>query len=180
MAKTLTALLSQPRNATILLILFSLGALGTAFTSQYVFGLAPCKLCIYQRWPYGIVIALALIGLLLSGRAQASVLLLCAATLLGDGAIAVYHVGVEQAWWPGPSGCSANFGGAKTLDDLRRQLMATAPVRCDEIAWSLFGVSFAGYNAIFATLAAAFAAMVGHKNIVKKWEKAEKSGPKNK
>jgi disulfide bond formation protein DsbB len=35
--------------------------------------------------------------------------------------------------------------------------MGTAPVRCDEIAWSLFGVSMAGWNLLASLLVAGYA-----------------------
>ena len=37
---------------------------------------------------------------------------------------------------------------ATTIEDLRAQLLAAPIVRCDEIPWSLFGVSIAGWNAV--------------------------------
>ena len=63
---------------------------------------------------------------------------------------AVYHVGVEQKWFAGPSACTAsapgNSSGAMTLEEMKRQIIGTAPVMCDRVQWSLFGVSLAGWN----------------------------------
>jgi disulfide bond formation protein DsbB len=61
-------------------------------------------------------------------------------------AFAFYHVGVEQHWFAGPSACTASGGGALTLEEMKRQIIGTAPVLCDRVQWSLFGVSLAGWN----------------------------------
>lgn len=138
-------------------MLASIAVLGTALVSQFWGGLQPCDLCIYQRWPYVATIVLGAAGLFLAGiPARRIVLILCGAVFLVGGAIAAYHVGVEQHWVQGPAACSGG-GEATTIEDLRRQLLATPIVRCDEIAWSMFGISMAGYNVIASVLLAGFA-----------------------
>ena len=37
-------------------------------------------------------------------------------------------------------------GGAMTLEQMKQQILGTAPVLCDRPAWTLFGVSLAGWN----------------------------------
>ncbi len=69
-------------------------------------------------------------------------------------ALAFYHVGVEQHWFAGPSACTAAAGTPTTLEALKAQLLHQQPVRCDEPAWSLFGISLAGWN-LLASLAMA-------------------------
>jgi disulfide bond formation protein DsbB len=41
-----------------------------------------------------------------------------------------------------------------SIAELREHLLQAPIVRCDEVAWSLFGISMAGYN-IFTSLALA-------------------------
>ncbi len=129
----------------------SAATLGAALISQYVFGLHPCVLCIYQRWPYVAVMVLCA-GALALGRnetARASLLALSGLALLIGMGIAAYHVGVEQHWWAGTAECSADaLNTAKTVDQLRAMLETAPVVRCDEVAWSLFGISMAGYNVL--------------------------------
>jgi disulfide bond formation protein DsbB len=78
------------------------------------------------------------------------------AALAGTG-IAVFHVGVEQHWWQGTAECGSTLGAASSIEDMRRMLLAQPVVRCDEVAWSLFGISMAGYNALISLGLAAFA-----------------------
>lgn len=125
--------------------------LGAAFAFQVIGGLRPCELCLWQRYPYAIVIGLAGIGIGLARagverRPLALLLALCGVTILIGAGIAAFHVGVEQKWWTGSSACVGQLTGIGTIEDLRERLLAAPVVRCDEAAWSLFGISMAGYN----------------------------------
>ena len=129
--------------------------LGGAFAFQFLGGLQPCELCLWQRYPYAITIGLAGIGFGLARagaerRLLAVLLALCGLTLLIGAGIAVFHVGVEQKWWEGTSACVGHLSGATSADELRQRLLAAPVVRCDEPAWTLFGISMAGYNAVLA------------------------------
>ena len=79
----------------------------------------------------------------------------CAAAFAIGGAIAIYHAGIEYGWFAGPTSCSGVGPTPTTIEELRRQLMAQPVVRCDEPAWTMFGVSMAGYNAVVSTVLAA-------------------------
>lgn len=145
------------RNAPALILAASIIVLGSALASQYWGGLAPCKLCIWQRWPYVATIVAALLALIVYRRPGARRFLvgICALAFAIGGGIAVYHAGVEQGWFPGPGSCSGAATMAETVEDLRRLLLTQPVVRCDEIQWSLFGVSMAGYNAIISLILSA-------------------------
>ena len=102
------AILDRPGTAPLAILIASAGALGSAFTAQYLFGLEPCVLCIYQRWPFAIAIAIAAGALLLvrSGRSPRWLLALAGLVFIANSAIAFYHVGVEQHWWQGTAECT--------------------------------------------------------------------------
>ena len=135
--------------------------LGTALLSQYWGGLAPCELCLVQRWPWAAAIVISLIVLLVGDRAPLSWVALVFAVVFVIGVVlAFYHVGVEQHWFAGPSACTASGGGAMTLEDMKRQILGTAPVLCDRVQWSLFGVSLAGWNLLASLGMAGFCAAV--------------------
>ena len=139
------------RFAPWILIAASCLVLGSAFIAEGVFDLRPCALCIYQRWPYIVIIASCLTSIALpSASAGRAALLGVAALACTVGAvIAAFHIGVEQRWWPGPSVCDSVVplrGG--DMAALREQLMTTPLVRCDVVQWRLFGLSLAGYNMI--------------------------------
>lgn len=157
--------MGEGRRAALLIVIASALALAAAFTAQYAFGLAPCVLCLYQRVPYAVAILLGLAALP-PGTARWRPYLLGLASLAFaiNAGIAVFHAGVEWQFWTGTAGCT----GSGPLPTNTQDLFKPAPARCDEAAWTMFGLSMAGYNviasailAIFAFLAARRAARLG-------------------
>ena len=142
----------RPYRIPLGLLLISAATLGSAYAFQYLGGLQPCSLCLYQRWPWWILGGLALVALLVTGNPRffRGLVALCALTALAGAGLALYHVGVEQQWWAGPTACSGADATPQTLEELRAQILGTAVVRCDDVAWSLFGISMAGYNALIS------------------------------
>ncbi|WP_420404000.1 disulfide bond formation protein B [Nisaea sp.] len=135
--------------------LFSTTMLAGAFAFQYLGGLAPCVLCLYQRWPHAAAILLGLLALFLSARNPLParwLTILGGLALLTSAAIGLFHVGVEQLWWEGTAECGAT-GTPDSLEALKQQLMAQPVVRCTDIAWEMFGISMAGYNALLSAAA---------------------------
>ena len=151
----MTPPMTSPRLVPLLLLLAGAAVAGGALLFQYVGGLAPCELCLYQRWPYYAAIVLALLALAAGDRrATLAVAALCALLFLAGAALAFYHLGVEQHWFAGPSACTGAPAGAESFEDFKRRLLAQQPVACDQPQWTLFGVSLAGWN-LLASLALA-------------------------
>lgn len=126
----------------------SLALLAGAFGFQYIGGLAPCQLCLWQRWPHAAAIVIMVAALALPGRILPVLGALAALTTAGVG---MFHVGVEQMWWEGLASCSGNsIAGLNVSDLLNPDVAIAAPIRCDAIAWSLFGISMAGWNVILS------------------------------
>ncbi len=128
-------------------------ALGTVLIAQYGFGFAPCVLCLWQRIPYFFVLALAGTGFAPGLRRWRGALLLgCGLLLLIACGIAIFHVGVEQHWWLGTTGCSIQASATPAHDtkSLRAMLLATPVAQCDQITWTLLGLSMATWNVFFA------------------------------
>ena len=135
----------QVANAAVLA--GSAALLGGALLFQYVGGLAPCEMCVWQRWPHVAALALGLVAWAL--RSNRAVVALAAFAVLVSAGLAVFHVGVEQQWWQGVTACSASLAGGSQADILA-SIMNTPLVRCDAVAWSLFGISMAGWNAVLS------------------------------
>ena len=136
------------QRLTLIATLGSVALLGGAFAFQYIGGLAPCTLCLWQRWPHAAAI---LIGAMALATGWRPLLWLGALAALSTAGIGVFHVGVEQLWWEGLATCSAgSISGISAADLLNPAADVAAPVRCDEIAWQMLGVSMAGWNAILS------------------------------
>lgn len=125
----------------------SLALMLGALAFQHIGGMAPCKLCLWQRWPHAAAIGIG--GL-------AALALLPAALLAGMGLLAAlatsgigaYHTGVERGWWEGPASCSGGGVADQSAQDLFAQIMAAPLIRCDEVPWEMFGLSMASWNAL--------------------------------
>jgi len=138
---------ADPRRFPLLILAVSAAVLGGALISQYWGGLAPCELCLLQRWPWVAAIIISLIaGTVGSRSALPWVALLLAAVFVVGGTLAFYHVGVERHWFAGPRACTGAVTTADTVEALKARILGQMPVRCDEPAWSLWGVSLAGWN----------------------------------
>src|SRR5882672_4656903 len=121
--------------------------LGTVLLSQFWGGLAPCELCLMQRWPWDVAIVIAIVVLFAGERAPLSwAALIFAFVFAVSVAFAFYHVGVEQHWFAGPTACTSNAGTATSVEELKRQILGQQAVLCDRPAWTFFGVSLAGLN----------------------------------
>jgi disulfide bond formation protein DsbB len=147
---------SRLKQARLLALLVPAGLLGGALFSQYVGGLYPCEMCYWQRWPHGAAILLALgaVASPIGAPRTRPLVLLAALAIAASGAIGVFHAGVELGYWEGVTQCTAN--GAKSLQDI----LSTPLVRCDQVQWSMFGISMAGWNAIVSLGGAALIAML--------------------
>ncbi len=136
----------------------ALAALCVAWIAQYGFGLAPCELCYWQRYGYWAAIALGVVAILQpagTARRQAALWLLTLA-FMATAAIAVFHVGVEHKWWEGTTACTGGSLEGLSAEDLEKAINDAPIVRCDTPAWTMFGISMAGYNILYALALAAF------------------------
>jgi disulfide bond formation protein DsbB len=127
---------------------------GGALVSQFGFGLHPCEMCYWQRWPHQAAILLAALALLMrrNDAVMRTFTLLAAIAIAISGAIGIFHAGVEYGFWEGITTCATGGNGPVSLD----AIMNAPLIRCDTAQWTLFGISLAGFNAIFSLGAAAF------------------------
>jgi disulfide bond formation protein DsbB len=142
------------RLAQWLALLIPAGLLGGAYISQYGFGLFPCEMCWWQRYPHFAALPLAGLGLATRRSAFTWLAVLAIAVSAGLGAL---HAGVEYGWWQGPTACSSLV---ELGDDPLAAIMNTPMIRCDTPQWTLFGVSLAGFNFLISTGGALLTALL--------------------
>lgn len=150
-----------------LALVIAIGSILTALAFEHLGGYAPCPLCLMQRYAYYAGIPLTFIAMaLIAERGRLASLVFFAVSLgyLANAGLGVYHAGVEWHFWPGPDTCATAQALPANPADLLKGLESARVVRCDEAAWRLFGLSFAGWNALISlalfavTLQAVFAA----------------------
>lgn len=134
---------------------FALGAvtIATAWGFQLIGGYAPCALCLEQRIPYYVGLPLVAAGLIAhrlgAPRTVLRVALLLAAGVFGYGLVlAIYQSGAEWSFWPGPTDCGGGVATTADAGNLLSQMRSTRLVSCTEASWRMFGLSFAGWNAV--------------------------------
>ncbi|MCU0908486.1 MAG: disulfide bond formation protein B [Rhodobacteraceae bacterium] len=139
----------------------SVALLAGAFIFQAL-GYPPCALCLWQRWPHAAAIAIGAVALFLP---HAALPLAGAGAALATAGVGLYHTGVERAWWDGPTTCTSAPLGQLSPQELMEQIMTAPLVRCDEVAWSLAGLSMASWNAILSVLLALAWAMAARDSL---------------
>ena len=135
------------RIAIYLAIAVPFALLGGAYISQYGFGLFPCEMCWWQRYPHFAACIFGLIALF-SASYKKIWAILAALSLAVSGFIGGFHAGVEYGWWKGITPCAITMADG---GDFMEELMKAPLVRCDVAPWDLFGISLAGYNFLFST-----------------------------
>lgn len=146
------------RQLVLLLIAGGLASILTAWGFQLIGGYVPCKLCLEQRIPYYVGLPLALLALLVmlrgtpaQGRLVVTVLLLAVAAVFAWGAgIGAYQAGAEWGFWAGPADCGGGGGMPDSAANMLNALRSTRVVSCTEASWRMFGLSFAGWNAVIS------------------------------
>ena len=142
--------MSKKNNIILIFILFGLFAsLISAYVIEYVLGHEPCKLCVYQRFPYIISILLVSSILLIKKNVKIHLLLLSLVSLLGA-VLAFYHFGIEQGFFSESIVCeSQNLEEGLTKQDVLEQLKQNT-ISCKEVNFTIFGFSLAAINTIFS------------------------------
>jgi disulfide bond formation protein DsbB len=128
--------------------------LAGAYGSQIWGGLFPCDMCWWQRYAHFAALVAAILAYALRsfpdrGR---SFVWLAALAILVSGGIGFYHAGVEMNVFTGFTTCTAKAQGS--AEEMFRQIMDSPIVRCDQVQWSLFGISMAGWNFLISTASA--------------------------
>jgi disulfide bond formation protein DsbB len=146
-----------PHHILSVQMLAAAAALGGALVFQYVLHLPPCHFCLWQRYPYGAVLAVGLLAMGLKARGLNAVgyrrgsgeaVVVNSGLFLLSAGIAMFHSGIERGWWTSGSGCTAAIAGG-TPEEVLAALLAAPVVRCDEIPWQLLGLSLANLNVIY-------------------------------
>ena len=136
------------KNWNYILLLISFVSILSALIAEYFFNLQPCELCLKQRHPYYFIIGLILISFFIPISYKIYFFLLIQLSSLYGLFYAFWHVGVENNFLKGPSGCSTGLDVSSNTVDLKEQILSKQVISCDEVVWSFFGLSAASINTI--------------------------------
>ncbi len=132
-------------NTVLFLSIFSLLFV---FILQYEYGILPCKICIWQRWPhiFNIFIALFIIS---SSSIPNYIMVLGLINMFLAFILALYHYGLEQNLWDNVFSCSGEikFNDLST-EEILKNLNNTPIKTCEIEAWNFLNLSLTGWNMI--------------------------------
>tara|TARA_Y100000992_G_C21168315_1_gene444574 strand:+ start:259 stop:738 length:480 start_codon:yes stop_codon:yes gene_type:complete len=131
------------KNIYLLISAISIFTLLSAVYIEYILGVKPCILCLYQRVPYIIAIFLCFFGYYnLKNKLWIYLLVI---TFLISAILSGYHVGIENNVFNEFSGCTSNNSNITNKDELLKALKETQP-NCKDVTFKLLGFSLATIN----------------------------------
>ena len=155
--------LSNPPFISFIIAIF---ALLFAFYLQYILGYEPCKLCMYQRYVYILVILLSLLGFFLHKSKLIPILLIILFIIITS--IGFWHLGIEQQWWAASLECSGiteNIGSLKEeLKNINNRPVAT----CDQVSPKFLNITLVQWSFIYALVSSIFLTILNIKLNIKK------------
>ena len=165
------------RTQVAVIFCFALAVISTALASEVFGGLVPCALCLKQRVAYYLALPLLLLAYWYAPRGNAAargLVVTLGVVFLANAGLGIYHAGIEYGSWAGPATCGGGGALATSPEALFDALQNSSIVRCDAAAWTLFGISLAGYNAIASAALALLAfGPTGQDNVNGETQKAD-------
>ena len=148
--------------SSVLFLMVGIVVIVTAWGFQLIGGYQPCSLCLEQRTPYYIAIPLVFLSIFIIFKAWKPILarlllLLAAVAMLYGAGLGIYQSGAEWGFWLGPQECSTVQAVEEDASNMISALKSTQIIDCSKASWRMFGLSFAGWNAVFSTLLAIIA-----------------------
>ena len=128
------------------IFLISLLSLIIALYIEYVMGIKPCRLCLYQRIPYLISLFISFLGYMYIKRPlwiYLSLLVFFLSVIISG-----YHVGIENGIFEELKVCKNNLD-ILSKEDLLNSLK-NQNIPCKEVPIKLFGLSLATINLILS------------------------------
>ena len=135
-----------------LVTLFSVVALASALIAEYYFNLQPCAMCLKQREPYYIIIAGFILVMILKWQDKIWFYVGVQIVSIYGLFYSLWHVGIENKILAGPSSCSGGLNISTNTSSLKEQIISKAVINCEEVAWSIFGLSAATMNSLLLFL----------------------------
>ncbi len=143
----------------------SLIILSIVYYLEFFLGYIPCELCIYQRFPYFIIILLSISYLFIKNKKLKKITFLFYILIFFSSLIiSTYHFGIENNFWKSLTECKVNNENITNNEDIKNYLLNKDYVSCSDVLFKVFGISLAGYN-ILISFFLFFISIIGFKEI---------------
>lgn len=150
----LRAVARHRKNIIVVALLSGLLPVLAAIIAEKAFDILPCHMCYLERWPYIIVVFLAIFSKFKPSFLKIAIEFMILAYGVGI-VLSLYHLGIEYGFMAGSHSCGGDIAAfrASSIEDLETYLKTVPTRRCDQ-APKLFGlVSFALLNLFYSFLA---------------------------
>ena len=120
-----------------------------AFAIQYLFDYQPCRLCIIERVPYALAIAILILNYKFK-KDQIFYSVLLMLIFAFSFLISIYHLGIEQGFINESNVCGNNQANLIIKEDILKSLQEIN-INCKDVAFTIFNLSLTTYN-MFASI----------------------------
>ena len=140
------------RYWAVIIFILSLFAISSALIAEYIYHILPCQMCLNQRYPYYFIISIFVVFYFITKKPNIWLYILTELAVLYGLFYSMWHVGIEQNLLTSPSSCTRKLEEANSINDLKEQIINQAVINCNEVSWSILGLSAATLNSILLFL----------------------------
>ena len=137
------------KSFCLITLIVSILSLITAIYIEHIIEIKPCKLCIYQRFPYLLAIFISFLGYYFPNNIFWVKLLILIFVI--SFVISGYHVGIENEFFKEFSGCTNKninlLDKSEILNSLQNEVIS-----CKNVSFKILGMSLATINMIISSL----------------------------
>ena len=137
------------KSFCLITLIVSILSLIIAIYIEHIIEIKPCKLCIYQRFPYLVAIFISFLGYYFPNNIFWVKLLILIFVI--SFVISGYHVGIENEFFKEFSGCTNKninlLDKSEILNSLQNEVIS-----CKNVSFRILGMSLATINMIISSL----------------------------
>ena len=141
-------------NPPLMSFIIAISALLFAFYLQYILGHEPCKLCMYQRYGYILVLLISILGFFFYKNKLIYILLLIPFIIISS--IGFWHLGIEQQWWAASLECSGITENIGSLKEELKNINNRPVAACDQISPKFLNITLVQWSFIYALVSCIF------------------------
>jgi disulfide bond formation protein DsbB len=144
-------LINKIHKYFIYIFVINLFVVSSALFIEYILEVKPCALCIYQRYPYYLILLLSALFFLKNNWKYSLMILMTLTSIVGF-FLAGYHVGIEYGVIDELSNCKTEISKNISKDMLLKELQSKLAPSCKVVEFKLFGMSLASINMIMSLI----------------------------
>ena len=136
----------------VIVFVLSIIAISSALIAEYVFNILPCKMCLYQRYPYYFIISIFILFYFFRKISNIWFYILTELAIIFGLFYSIWHVAIEQKILLAPSSCDGVQREVSSIENLKEQIFNQVIVNCNDINWTILGLSAATINTVLLIL----------------------------